>query len=180
MKPSAKRAISLLISVVLFVVALVIYALLIRPAYDEIVKLRGVLVGKQDLLKEQRGAIDRVNTLVEQYQGTGNLQEIVNLSLPDNEELSSVFSQLYAIARFTGANIEVFGVQPLALKPVKAGTLMKSLGTLRVNLRLSGSYEAFKNFVRGLETNIRVMDVISAKKEGDAHNLVVDAYYQPK
>lgn len=180
MKSSAKRALSLLVSIVFFVVALVIYALLISPAYEEIVRLRGVLFGKRELIQEQRGAIDKVNSLIQKYQGTSNLQEVVNLSLPNNEELSSVFGQLYAIARFSGVSIEVFGVQPLALKPTKSSSLIKSLGTLRINLRLLGSYDSLKGFVRGLETNIRVMDLISIKKEGDTHNLVVDAYYQPQ
>lgn len=188
MKPSAKRALSLLISIVLFVVALVIYALLIKPSYDEIAVLRGTLASKRDLFEEQDRAINKVNSLIQEYRGTSNLQEVVEMSLPTNENLSSVFGQLYAIARSNNMAIEVFGVQPLALKPTKKEALVRGLGTLRINLRLIGSFEVIRGFVREMETNIRLMDLVSLKMEAASptipnlfvYNLVVDAYYQPR
>lgn len=188
MKSSAKRAVSLLVASLFFIASLAIYAILIKPVYDDILVLRGTLVGQKKLFDDQEKAMQKINDLIQRYQGTGKLQDVVSLSLPAEEGVSSVFSQLYAIARSVGVNIEVFGVQPLAIKPAKKGDLVKDLGTLRLNLRLVGSYQSFKNFIRGLETNIRLMDVVSIKLEpaGSSsqdvflYSLVVDAYYQIK
>ena len=68
----------------------------------------------------------------------------------------------------------------------KKASLVRPLGTLRLSLRLVGSYPAFKDFIRGLETNIRAMDVVSMKVEQSggrgsdsfAYALVADTYYQ--
>lgn len=197
MKSSAKRASSLLVSGLLLVGSFVVYGLFIRPAYDEVSVLRGRLVAKQNLFDEKRAAVDKVKSLIMQYQGAGKLQDVISMSLPQDEEVSSVFNQLQAIASANGMAVEVFNVQPLSLRP-SAGdgasgargkdkeSLVRPIGTLRLSLRLTGPYGAFKEFIRGLETNIRAMDVVSMKVEqaggraGDsfAYTVVADTYYQ--
>ncbi len=196
MKAPAKRAFSLLVSVVLLIGSLVTYAFFVRPAYDEVTALRGTLVAKQKLFNDKQTAVKKVQSLIMQYQGAGSLQDAISLSLPQSEEVSSIFNQLQAIAVSNGVTVEVFNVQPLSLTSnVDEGTgkdakssLIRPLGTLRLSLRLVGSYASFKDFVRGLETNIRAMDVVSMKVEpsssrvGDsfAYTLVADTYYQGK
>jgi hypothetical protein len=54
---------------------------------------------------------------------------------------------------------------------------------LRLSLGFSGTYTAFKEFVRGMETNIRAMDIVSMKVEQGAggaptYSIVADTYYQ--
>lgn len=186
MKASVKRTISLLLSLGFIILALIIYALLIRPAYDEILVLRGKLSGKQKLFSDQEEAIRKVQDLNEQYKGARPVREAINFSLPTDQELSGVFNQLFAIARKNNVYIEVFGVQPLAIKPTREKSLIKGLGTLRLNLRLTGSYDSLKVFIADLETNIRIMDINSLKVDQTAvqnvliYNLLVDTYYQPK
>ena len=190
MKSSAKRAFSLLVSVILLIGALAVYAFFVRPAYDGVTALRGTLIAKQKLFVDKQAAVKKVQSLIMQYQGAGSLQDAISLSLPQNEEVSSVFNQLQAIAASNGMAVEVFNVQPLAMRSEGSGdkqvSLVRPLGTLRLSLRLTGSYGAFKDFVRGLETNIRAMDLVSMKVEpigirgGDnfSYTLVADTYYQ--
>ena len=190
MKSSAKRAFSLLVSVILLIGALAVYAFFVRPAYDGVTALRGTLIAKQKLFVDKQAAVKKVQSLIMQYQGAGSLQDAISLSLPQNEEVSSVFNQLQAIAASNGMAVEVFNVQPLAMRSEGSGdkqvSLVRPLGTLRLSLRLTGSYGAFKDFIRGLETNIRAMDLVSMKVEpigvrgGDnfSYTLVADTYYQ--
>ncbi len=192
-KASAKRALSLLVSMVLIIASLVIYAFYVRPAYDEVTTLRGTMKAKQDLFLEKQAAVDKVKALILQYKGADSLQNAIALSLPQSEEVSSVFNQLQAIASDNGMTVLVFNVQPLPIRAAdpasakgKSASLVRPLGTLRLSLRLTGDYPAFKDFIRGLETNIRAMDVVSMKveraggKPGDvfAYTLVADTYYQ--
>ena len=179
------------VSVILLVGALAVYAFFVRPAYDGVTALRGTLIAKQKLFGDKQAAVKKVQSLIMQYQGAGNLQDAISLSLPQNEEVSSVFNQLQAIAASNGMAVEVFNVQPLAMRSDDSGdgkqlSLVRPLGTLRLSLRLTGSYGAFKDFIRGLETNIRAMDLVSMKVEpigvrgGDnfSYTLVADTYYQ--
>jgi len=188
MKPSAKRAFSLLLSALLLVAALFTYGLFIKTEYSQILKLRAKLTGQRVLFQEKQQAIAKVESLIKQYQGSGRLQDTIALSLPNKEDLAAVFNQLQALADFNGLAIEIFNVQALPIKPAgsepgrRAG-LVRGLGTLRLSLRIAGSYESLKGFLRGLETNIRVMDLVNLKIESLAkglllYNLVVDTYYQ--
>lgn len=167
----------------LLIVSLVAYAAYLKPTYNEVSLLRGTLIAKQNLFEEKKQAVNKVESLIKQYQGAGRLQDVISLSLPVSEEVSSVFNQLQAIAGVNGLAVQVFNVQPLSTKPSDV-SLVKPLGTLRISLRLAGNYVAFKQFVKGLETNIRAMDIVSVKVEsagkGDyfAYTVVADTYYQ--
>jgi Tfp pilus assembly protein PilO len=185
MKSSTKRALSLLATAILLIAALVVYAAMIRPAYGEIVELRGALFARRALFAEQEAAINKVLSLIEQYQGAGRLQDVVSLSLPETEALSGVFGQLNAMAKANNIGIEVFGVQRLPIRP-SGNDLIRGLGTLRLSVRAVGSYESFKGFLNNIETNIRVMDMAGFKIEPAGlstqnvfiHNLTIDTYYQ--
>lgn len=190
MKPAAKRAFSLLFSAILLVAALFIYGLFIKSEYTAIGQLRAKLIGQRALFQEKQQAIAKVESLIKQYQGAGRLQDTIALSLPNKEDLASIFNQLQALADFNGLSIEIFNVQSLPIKPASSPTqlragLVKSLGTLRLSLRVAGTYDGLKGFLRGLETNIRVMDLVNLKIESVAkgvllYNLVVDSYYQTR
>ncbi len=174
---------SLFLGTGLLVASLAGYAAYLKPAYEDVSKLRGTLIAKQDLFEEKKQAVGKVEGLIKQYQGADRLQDVVSMSLPASEEVSSVFNQLQAIAGSNGLTVQVFNVQPLSTKPSGA-SLVKPLGTLRLSLRLAGNYAAFKEFVKGLETNVRAMDIVSVKVEssgkGDyfAYTVVADTYYQ--
>lgn len=188
MKPSVKRTFSLLLSLALLLVSFAGYAILVRPAYKDVLGLRGVLRSKNQFLREQNLALGRVNDLILQYRGTGKLQDTISFSFPLEEDLASIFNQLRALAGLNGLSIEIFGVKPQAFKSLVKGTLVKDVGTLQLSLKLTGPYAAFKNFLKGLETNIRIMDIqqTTIERLGSpatdffAYNLVISAYYQGK
>lgn len=188
MKSGAKRAFSLLVSGAFIVGAFAVYGMLIKPLYDEATVLRGTMIAKQAVFEKKQQAVQKIESLIKQYQGSGDLQDGIALSLPQGEEMSSVFNQLQAIAGANGMAIQVFNVQALPLKPAREGSLTRPLGTLRLSLRLAGGYGAFKDFIRGVETNIRVMDIVTMKIEPAgggrqdifAYTVVADTYYQGK
>ncbi len=186
MKASVKRAFSLLISAVFLIGAMIAYGAFIKPAYDNATILRGTMFAKQQLFDEKKQAVDKVSALITQYQGAGRLQDVISMSLPPREDVSSVFNQLQAIALLNGIDIAVFNVQLLPLKPASDDSLVEPVGTIRLSVRLTGSYKSFKDFIRGLETNIRAMDVVSMKIEPAgapgrdffSYTVVADTYYQ--
>lgn len=171
MKNSLQRTISLLGSLGLLIGAMVIYSSLIRPEYQQVNELRGILTAKTDLLSEQQSIISQVESLLSQYQSSARIQETVSLSLPIKEDSSSIFGQLQALAQANGISIEVFGVQNLPITK-------SNLGVLQVSLKMTGPYENFKNFLQGVETNIRVMDLSSLKIDKSNYNIVLNTYYQ--
>lgn len=186
MKSTTKRAVSLLASAAFLIAALAIYGFFIRPVYDEVIGLRGALDSKDRFLREQNLAFSKVNDLIVQYQSASQLQDAISLSFPLKEDLASIFNQLRVLAAVNGLTLEIFGVKPLAFQELMAAPLIKRVGHLQLSLRVVGSYDGFKNFLKNIETNIRVMDVqnIAVERIGGlaanffGYNLIIDTYYQ--
>lgn len=186
MKSSSKRSITLLGSLALLIGAMVIYSFLIRPEYEIVNSLRAEVEGKSQLLAEQQAVIAQVESLLNQFQGSARIQETVSLSLPPKEDTSGIFSQLQTLAQANNLRIDVFGVQEQPTKPPAGArgtvSVVHDVGVMRVTLKVSGAYENFKNFLQAIETNIRIMDVVSLRVEkvlgSYNHNLVLQTYYQ--
>lgn len=189
MKTSIKRTTSLLASVILLVGAIAAYSAFIKPEYLTIVELRGRISAARSALAEQRTAIGQVQDLLNQYRGSAQIREAVSLALPLAEEVPSILNQIQALAQANGLSIGVFNVQTLATRPAVsargAASAVRDVGVLQMTVKLSGVYEGFKNFLQGLETNIRLMDVAALKVEPAARGssvssftLTVNAYYQ--
>ena len=186
MKPAARRTISLLLSLGVLVLAVIVHVLFVRPVYSEVVELRSTLKAKSEFYQDQGQAITRVNDLIAQYQGVGQLQQTVSMSFPVSEDLSAIFNQLRTLAEVNNLSIKIFGVKPLALQSLSERNLVKNVGTLQLSLKVLGSYESFKGFLRGIETNIRVMDTqqITVEQMGKpgtnfySYTLLINTYYQ--
>jgi Tfp pilus assembly protein PilO len=188
MKASTKRAASLLLTAVLFIASLFAYATLVRPEYNTVTLLRGELVSKTEFLTKQQAAIDGVQKLLAQYQGVARLSDSLSMALPSKENVSSILSQITAIAQSSGVAVQSVGITYLPLKPANASiSLARGIGTLRLNIEMAGSYASLKRFLQSLETNIRVMDIQNltinpvGRSDQDifGYSLNVDTYYQP-
>ncbi len=189
MKASTKRVLSLLGTALLFVGALAFYSLFLLPAYTATNEMRGELAARSQLFEDQKRIVSRVSDLIAQYQGTANVQNTVSLTLPRDAATASMVAQLNGIAGASGIIIQSLSLQKQALRPSPGGNgeAAKPIGTVEANVRILGSYESFKNFLAGVETNIRLMDIKNWRIETPPKNVaggtinytvVVDAYYQ--
>ena len=186
MKTSTKRVLSLLGSAGFFVVALMIYALLIVPTYNDLNKMRGELGGRETVFENQSEIIRKVKELLAEYQGSFKIQDSISFSLPTSPSASSIVAQVQSIAQVSGLLVQSINLQTQALRPSKISKDVKALGLVEVSLRLIGPYEGLKSFLNGIATNVRVMDVVDARTEVSnknnpnalTHNIIINAYYQ--
>lgn len=187
MKPSVKRALSLLLSAALLVSALVVYALLIRGQYGAIQELRGRLEAKSGILEIEVKAMEQVKNLVVSLKSLSSVSNALSLSLPQEEAVSSAVAQLNSLAQLNGVVLQGVGMShlPMIPAPVKL-SFAKGMGALRMDIKFVGSYAAGRDFIAGLERNIRIMDVKNLKMETASktgqdlmsYSLTVDTYYQ--
>ena len=187
MRASNKRALSLLLSAALIVVSFVIYASFIRPEYEAIRLLRGELRAKTEAIEQQNALIAQVQQRFQEYQEVSRFSDTLSLALPEEASVSSVMAQVNAIAQASGLSLQSVGINYLTVSP-PTGRLSsaRGIGTLRLNLRLLGSYAGVKRFLQTMETNIRLMDVQTlqitpvGKSNQDLYlyNITVDTYYQ--
>lgn len=189
MQASTKRALSLILSAGLLVAALVIYATFIRPEYQSVLNLRGELISKTNLFEKQQNVMTNMQNLIAQYRGAEKLSDSLSLALPEEENVSSIMSQINALSQFSGLTVQLVSISYLPVKlPAGKSFLRQGLGAFRLDFRLIGSYAGLKKFLPALETNIRVMDVKALKLESVSKTdsdlftylLTVDTYYQTK
>lgn len=186
MKPSTKRIVSLLGTAVCFVAALVVYATMLTPLYSAVDMMRGELAAKTGLYNDQQSIITKVNDLLAQYQGKVKIQDTISTTLPFEPGTSFVVAQLAAVASGNGVTLQELNAQILPLdQPVVKSDGVKGIGRMRVSVKLLGSYEGFKGFLQGVETNLRLMDLVETKVGAVPKNpgvlaasLLIDAYYQ--
>lgn len=187
MKASNKRILSILTAILMIIASLFVYSSLIRPVYSEIKNLRSEVAGRLDLINRNKVSIEQVQKLLSEYQSISQAQEMTSSVLLSEQNISQAVNQVAGLAGLNNLSIELLAVQQLAIKPSAQPNLVKGVGTLRFNIRLTGGYENFKKFLQNLETNINLMDLTNLKIESAAktkvggnfsYTMIIDSYYQ--
>lgn len=185
MKTSTKRILSIGLAAFLFVGILVVYASFIRPELGRVGEKRALVVAKENLFANESNAVGQVQNLIGQFQSIAALQETVSLALPQEENVTGVLNQIQSIANLSNASLSSFTIKPLAYEATRE-PLVKRLGSLELTLSVSGSYGNLKQFLRSLETNVRIINISNFQfvPVGDPLldnynlNLVVETFYQ--
>lgn len=180
----------MLISLMIFVLAIFVYSTFVIPEYARVNLLRGEAQAKQQTLDEQRTILEKVSSLLSRYQSIPKLGEVVSVALPADEDVAGAFAQLYTIAGASGISIQQFSVNTgIGLSSTsKAGhaQVVRPVGTAQLSLYVSGTYESFKAFLEALERNMRIMDIGEIKMQSSGRaggniflfNLTIKTYYQ--
>lgn len=185
MKDSTKRLIIILGSFTLLVAILYLFFSKVMTSFSGIQVLRAEKLAKEILLENQDEAERKIGELFKQYSGLSKTQEALSLILPIGSNTPTLMNQIQGIARNNLIQINSLFFQYLPIKQ-SGREIVNGVGTLRVSLSLSGTYDSFKSFISQLETNVRIIDVDNMRVEGGAvprkdvfsYNLLIDAYYQ--
>lgn len=172
MKQTTKRFVSVVAGLMLLVGALLIYLNFIRPAREEIQTIKTQILSKESFIKTQQSTVTQVEKLIKDYQAEEGqqLQDVVSQMLPLEPDIAGALAQVSGILENNGLastslafSITTPRVQAAGRGEVRTGTagLVRPLSTMRVNAKFAGSYEKFKEFLKMIETNIRVFSIES-------------------
>lgn len=171
MKQETKRLSSIIIAALIIVAALVVYFEFIIPAYTTLQSIKGQEESEATLYSNEQQVVSKVQSLLATYQNDASSSQAVAMALPVGPDVSGALAQIYGIA--TNANVTIQGAQ-ISIQAVQtnaapaaatvgavaaSGSIVKPVGTVSFQVTGSGSYESFKSFLQGLETNIRIFDV---------------------
>jgi hypothetical protein len=178
MKQENKRLYSIAFAALLVVGALVVYFELIVPAYGDLLNAKSQNQGDVSLYNNEKQIVDEVHKLQTSYQNQTAAIQAVDMALPVGQNLAGGLAQVYGLAGESGVIVQGTTIslqaiqQPVAVPAAAsgggqiqsaalAGSIKKPAGTITFTIIGSGSYEAIKTFLRGLETNVRIFDVQS-------------------
>jgi len=151
----------MLIALGVVVVALLIFFDLVQPEYTDVMQTKGEIAAENDLYQSESQAVAAAQKIISQYQQQENgAGGTVALALPAQEDVAGAVAQVYGIAENDGIMIQSMGVSAPIIQAQSAGAASTTpMGSFSLQVSGTGSYEGFKNFVSGLETNIRILDV---------------------
>ncbi|MDD5589733.1 MAG: hypothetical protein PHQ47_00990 [Candidatus Portnoybacteria bacterium] len=195
-----------------FLCLVAVFFFLLMPAWNSITEAREEFALKSQDLAENKEIIKKMEELNVIYES--NLDEFEKLEsiVPHGPDLPSLLLQVENLAisnnLFLGSiSISEVQEQKLISPPMmeeddsllggavseeavesRKNTSKNDYKLLQLSLRLSGSYEAIKQYLRALENNIRLMDVASLELSGGdgkettagefGLNVSINVYYQ--
>jgi len=166
MRASTKRILSAALSLIFIFLAFVVFAMLIKPSYEETQKLRADVLSRQNFIQNQKSLTEQFKKLVSQYDSQEKAQENISLILPQNPATGEALTQINGLLDLNHLNVLSFNInRPLLQSYSSSNTnststqVIKPLGTIDINFKVVGNYSDFKNFLNQLETNIRIFNV---------------------
>lgn len=181
-EPKARTPFSLFLFLLIVIFATITYFLLM-PSYVRLTDTRSKIVSEQQTLDEETNTLTATNKLLKNY-GTisADDQAKINAMLPAITDEPGIFSLFEFLA---GRNKMAVLALDISEKEAAAEDL-KNLGVTEVqaaiNLAASPAstdqYGDFKRFLADIETNLRLMDVISINysPESSSYILNVNTY----
>ncbi len=208
MKQTTQRFSGIIFSFLILVVAAVAFFEFVEPEYVNFMTLKGQVVAQQQFLATQQEIATKMQSVLATEANQASSSQAVNLALPVGVDSAGALAQLYGLAGASSLTIQNIGVslqaaqqtaaQSTAASPsgaVSVASLIKPAGSITFQIAASGSYEALKTFLQGIETNVRIFDVtalsikpvptvttagavVNGSQDLYNYNMTVVAYYQ--
>lgn len=178
MKASSKRVMSIGIAALFLLGTLVVYGSLIRPAYSNIEKKRAEVDATETAFNNQKQATEQVVKAFNDMKNVEKVRETISQAIPVGPAMTQALHQVESVVRANKVNINSLTIKAKAGEPNKQ-VLAKKLGKLQLNFSVSGDYESIRNFLKALESNIRVTNITDFDFSAGASNIERNASTGP-
>lgn len=131
--------------------SILIFFLLVLPAFDQTRMLRGSIKEREEILKEARELLSQVNNLNREIEAKKNDIDKLDRFLPRGKELPEFLSNIESIVSASGMILSEMNLSEASGQ----GKIRKINGTLK----LVGSFASFVSLLDLLEKNLRLIEV---------------------
>lgn len=192
MKYSAKRNLSLVLSGIFLVLALIVFFSMLWPTFTSINELNKKITQERAQYESQNQAVQVAQSIISQYKSLVSVSQTISLSIPKDTEIQNLIAQINNISAQSGLLLQSIGFEEVGLNaPVNSKSIIENYKTLQLSINLTGNYDSFKTWLSAVENNIRLMDVgaisfaglsTSSKSASDSSlfnfKVTVNVYYQ--
>ncbi|MBI2446398.1 MAG: type 4a pilus biogenesis protein PilO [Parcubacteria group bacterium] len=167
---------------ILFFAALAIGFWVLWPLYGDIQAAMLLKEQNQDNLTQRKKLTENLERLISQYNERGGDIASLNKAIPSGQNVPELLVNLEAIASESGLIFKGVNFKPKDLKA-------PGIKTLIAEIRVTGSYPDFLNYLKAMEKSLRIFDVtsisfagvspgqISARTDNIDFSLTVNTYY---
>lgn len=157
-------------------------ALIVYPQYKKIVASRNYQNSQIKSLEDGKVKLDILKNLQDHFSAANRADlERLNIFLPKEKDIPGLLLELQAIAtqdNFTIVSLDVAEEKVLANSSETPAEGNISKLNIALNLK-DGTYSDFKNLLRDLENNLRLIDTVSfnISPETDSYSMNLRTYY---
>lgn len=171
MKYSAKRNLSLVISGIFIILALIVFFSMLWPTFAKINELNKKITQEQAQYDSQNEAVQIAQTIIGQYKSLVSVSQTISLSIPKDIEMQNLIAQINNISSQSGLLLQSIGFEDVSANAViNSKSIVQNYRTLKLSISLTGSYDSFKSWLGAIENNIRLMDVEAISFAGLSSN----------
>lgn len=194
MRLSTKRILSIGFALIFLIAGLMVFFSLASPEFEKVALLRGEVTAKETLFATQTSVVKQVQKLIEDFKNVAQLRETVSRAVPQGVDTIGAMRQIDAIGRANNVMVVSLAFNATTPLPQQSRTrgvvvkksLVKPVGTLEVFMTTQGSYKDLREFLRMLETSVRVANIRDfnfsppepRSEEQGSMNITVQMYYQ--
>lgn len=165
MKYTARRNISLALSLVFLVLTLIVIFVWAWPTFKEVGDLNKKINEEKSQYDTQYKAVQIAKSIIDQYKSLISVSQTISLSIPRGAEIQNLLAQLDNITTQSGLSLQSINFENVGAlaSPSKqsASNIVQGYKTLRLTLGLMGNYESLKTWLNAVESDIRLMDIVN-------------------
>ena len=150
MTETTKQNLSILFITLLVAGTIFLLARFIKPSFDRAKELSLKIEEAREsiiLLQEYKA---KSESLIQSYLNLGDEVDNINLALPDNAQTAQVLATLDMISKNTGISLSSLVFREIT---------KDSQNYLEIKTRFSTTYENFKEWIDGIEKELRIIDI---------------------
>ena len=151
-----------LLSLILLLVSIGVFFAFIDPFYKEIEVIRLEIKGLDEALNNSKQIQETRDQLLGRFNAIPRQDlERIKKMLPDHVDNVKLILEIDRIASQYGMTIKNISVIEKGGGRETLGRPEEPLGTIGLDLIITGSYRLFLNFVSDLEKSLRIVDIVS-------------------
>ena len=152
----------------------------VKPAFSSVSNLRGEVALRKDEAEKEKQVLEKIKSLSGAVDSRQSEVKRLEAAIPNSESKPELISIMENLASQNGLGLvsistEIVPDDPKSRKErvenILQGALLK---TLKLDLKLTGNYEAFKSWLDAVENNLRIFDIqnisFSVKENSGSQN----------
>jgi Tfp pilus assembly protein PilO len=158
----------IIVTLINLLVSVILVFVFINPLWASIKTLKTGIAKQEQEVKKVEELVAKIQKLKQAYQEIGGDIEKISLALPSEEDLPYLITQFESLASSNGLLLESVKFTNKETKKKssrkaeqldQSQEVSSSFSRSSFEIRLNGSYEGLKGYLRALENNVRLMDV---------------------
>ena len=176
------------ISLISFVVSILLVLFLFIPLFSSTKGAYLELRDKNKEIEKLKNLSNEIESIKANYDSIAEEAEKVLLTLPDEKDIPQLLVQFEKIAKNNGLLLESIEFGEIVKRKEsdfietvddykgisQSKKILSVFPTSSVLIKITGSYSAFKNYIKALEKNVRSMDIYSISFANDNKSLLID------